>query len=333
MRSNNEENVRTSMEKSIWATQRLNEKVLNAAYEQSKVILIFSVCKSMHFQGYAEMASQVGGASKNVQWDAGDPRSRGRSKWGGAFACNWIKIHDLPFHTTSNICNPLNNGKPVKFSRDGQEATEKCARALLGMIDEGAKKNGTGSCILRRNVNVANGVIARQKWLVNGKFVDHPPTDYVGSPKHKIPPRNPRPVVRPVVPPVYAGRPSGPPPPPRQNQNPYSTNLPKQGRNISRLGKRSRSRSRSRRRGRKSRDRKSRSRSRRRRRSRSRDRSSSRGRDRKRRKRRKSREREINLYALHQNLQLHQALQNQLSQTDPNILSQLNLGMQLGIMK
>jgi len=375
------------MEKSIWATQRLNEKVLNAAYEQSKVILIFSVCKSMHFQGYAEMASPIGSA-KYIEWDSGDPRSKGgRSKWGGAFTCNWIKIHDLPFHATTKICNPMNQGKPVKFSRDGQEATESCARALMGMLDEGAMKNGNGSCILRKNVRLQNGTYSRQKWLVNGKFVDKPPSEYFNSSPKRIPRRKPVPIVRPVVPPIYAKRQSplrrrsplrSVVAPLRGSVNPYSTNLQSNtklisalpnslksldalSRNISRIGRHSRSRSSRRSRRHRSRDRsskRSRSRDRKRRRSRTRSRSRDRRerrdrsrspkgrerrrdrrsgsrtatRDRKKRKRRRSREREINLYALHQNLQLHQALQNQLSQTDPNILSQLNLGMSLGLL-
>ena len=33
MRSNNEENVRISMEKSVWATQPQNEAILNDAFE------------------------------------------------------------------------------------------------------------------------------------------------------------------------------------------------------------------------------------------------------------------------------------------------------------
>eukprot|EP00486_Rosalina_sp_Unknown_P013201 CAMPEP_0201592652 /NCGR_PEP_ID=MMETSP0190_2-20130828/190490_1 /ASSEMBLY_ACC=CAM_ASM_000263 /TAXON_ID=37353 /ORGANISM="Rosalina sp." /LENGTH=263 /DNA_ID=CAMNT_0048051521 /DNA_START=19 /DNA_END=807 /DNA_ORIENTATION=+ len=89
LRSNNEENVRTSMEKGVWATQPQNEPILNEAYEKfDKVILFFSVCRSMHFQGVSQMTSRIGHHKSKSLWE-NEPHARGKGKWGGTFNVIW----------------------------------------------------------------------------------------------------------------------------------------------------------------------------------------------------------------------------------------------------
>jgi cleavage and polyadenylation specificity factor subunit 4 len=57
--------VKLSMQKNIWATQRMNEAKLNEAYEGAPaVVLFFSANESRAFQGYARMASKTGEAEE-----------------------------------------------------------------------------------------------------------------------------------------------------------------------------------------------------------------------------------------------------------------------------
>lgn len=61
-----------------------------------------------------------GGGVPAVRW-SGDT-----SALGGAFPVQWEALVDLPFRALVGgppgaWCNPLNEGKPVKVSRDGQE--------------------------------------------------------------------------------------------------------------------------------------------------------------------------------------------------------------------
>ena len=53
IKSWNHENVSTAMRDSLWATQEKNEQILTQAFKTSRhVILLFSVNKSIAFQGY-----------------------------------------------------------------------------------------------------------------------------------------------------------------------------------------------------------------------------------------------------------------------------------------
>jgi len=121
-----------SKEKSIWSTQSHNEQKLNEAYDNSDVILIFSVNNSRHFQGYARMASRIGREFSSL-WSLD-----GGAHFGGVFKVEWITLYDLPFSETLHIRNPLNNNKPVKISRDGQELSHEIGEQLCTLFDEGA---------------------------------------------------------------------------------------------------------------------------------------------------------------------------------------------------
>ncbi|KAL2635790.1 hypothetical protein R1flu_007269 [Riccia fluitans] len=139
IKSLNHHNIVKSIENGIWATQAMNEPVLNEAYETSKrVLLIFSVNMSGHFQGYAQMASPIGRRRANV-WTEGN---EGANPWGGSFRVEWLRLHDLPFQKTVHLKNPLNFFKPVKISRDCQELTQEIGDELCGLIDDGADREG-----------------------------------------------------------------------------------------------------------------------------------------------------------------------------------------------
>ncbi|KAK3010524.1 hypothetical protein RJ639_011337 [Escallonia herrerae] len=132
IKSLNHQNIQLSTEKGIWATQVMNEPILDEAFHNSgKVILIFSVNMSGFFQGYAQMMSSVGWRRDDV-WSQG---SGGSNPWGRSFKVKWLRLHDLPFQKTLHLKNPLNHYKPVKISRDCQELSQEIGEALCELLD------------------------------------------------------------------------------------------------------------------------------------------------------------------------------------------------------
>ncbi|CAN6712811.1 unnamed protein product [Malus baccata var. baccata] len=132
IKSLNHQNIQLSIEKGIWATQVMNEPILEEAFHNSgKVILIFSVNMSGAFQGYAQMISSVGWRRDNV-WSQGSSRS---NPWGRSFKVKWLRLNDLPFQKTLHLKNPLNEYKPVKISRDCQELSPDVGEVLCELLD------------------------------------------------------------------------------------------------------------------------------------------------------------------------------------------------------
>ncbi|XP_028802433.1 uncharacterized protein LOC114757520 isoform X2 [Neltuma alba] len=132
IKSLNHQNIRLSVEKGVWATQIMNESILEEAFHNSiKVILIFSVNMSGYFQGYAQMMSSVGWKREDV-WSEGSGKG---NPWGRSFNIKWLRLNDLPFHKTLHLKNPLNDYKPVKISRDCQELTPDIGQALCELIN------------------------------------------------------------------------------------------------------------------------------------------------------------------------------------------------------
>ncbi|KAJ0049136.1 hypothetical protein Pint_15970 [Pistacia integerrima] len=132
IKSLNHHNIQLSIEKGIWATQVMNEPILEEAFHNSvKVILIFSVNMSGFFQGYAQMMSPVGWRRDSV-WSRGSGKS---NPWGRSFKVKWLQLNDLPFQKTLHLKNPLNDYKPVKISRDCQELPQDIGEALCDLLD------------------------------------------------------------------------------------------------------------------------------------------------------------------------------------------------------
>ncbi|CAG8452286.1 8082_t:CDS:10 [Cetraspora pellucida] len=130
MKSHNHENVQKSQIDGVWATQPINASVLSDAFRNSKrVVLIFSVNNSRHFQGFCLMESDVG-TIKHASWT-----DISGSSLGGNFSVRWLKIGNLSFERTHNIRNPWNDNKPVKISRDGQELPESIGDELCSLFD------------------------------------------------------------------------------------------------------------------------------------------------------------------------------------------------------
>ncbi|XP_050375859.1 zinc finger CCCH domain-containing protein 45 isoform X2 [Argentina anserina] len=142
IKSLSHENIQLSIEKGIWATQVMNEPILEDAFHNSgKVILIFSVNMSGFFQGYAQMMSSVGWRRDNV-WSQGSSRG---NPWGRSFKVKWLRLNDLPFQQTLHLKNPLNEYKPVKISRDCQELSPDVGEALCELLDRKNDLNDVNS--------------------------------------------------------------------------------------------------------------------------------------------------------------------------------------------
>ncbi|KAI3468826.1 hypothetical protein Pfo_025489 [Paulownia fortunei] len=134
IKSLNHQNIQLSIRKGIWATQVMNEPILEEAFQNSgKVILIFSVNMSGFFQGYAQMMSSVGWRRDNI-WSQGSGKN---NPWGRSFKVKWLRLNDLPFQKTLHLKNPWNDFKPVKISRDCQELPGDIGEALCELLDEG----------------------------------------------------------------------------------------------------------------------------------------------------------------------------------------------------
>lgn len=144
IKSLNHHNIQLSIDKGIWATQVMNEPILEEAFHNSdRVILIFSVNMSGFFQGYAQMMSSVGWRRDNV-WSES---SGGSNPWGRSFKVKWLRLNNLPFQKTLHLKNPLNDFKPVKISRDCQELPPDVGEALCALIDGNIDVDGK----LKRN--------------------------------------------------------------------------------------------------------------------------------------------------------------------------------------
>lgn len=59
-----------------------------------------------------------------------------------SFNVDWVRRFDLPFRETESMTNPLNENKPIKISRDGQELPLSLALRVCRMFDEGADAAG-----------------------------------------------------------------------------------------------------------------------------------------------------------------------------------------------
>lgn len=59
-----------------------------------------------------------------------------------SFNVEWVRRYDLSFKETEGLFNPLNENKPVKISRDGQELPLPLGLQLCQLFDEGADAAG-----------------------------------------------------------------------------------------------------------------------------------------------------------------------------------------------
>eukprot|EP00667_Euglena_gracilis_P003000 EG_transcript_3004 len=132
IKSYSAENVTISLRRGIWATQKQNEQVFNDAFlDTPRVILLFSINGSRHFQGYARMTSLIQPKQHNRNRDFGGDVA----KWGNTFSVSWERVGSVPFAETDHLRNPLAENLPLTRARDGQEVTERIGEELCRLID------------------------------------------------------------------------------------------------------------------------------------------------------------------------------------------------------
>ncbi|KAF2171787.1 hypothetical protein M409DRAFT_50430 [Zasmidium cellare ATCC 36951] len=137
IKSWNHENVIAAQRENLWATQEKNEDLLAEACKTSRhVILLFSVNKSMAFQGYALMTSPP---------DPKMPKPAFASKlnWGtsAAFSLRWLGTTSIHFRLIGHLKNTLNKdekgeSRAVLIGKDGQEVSADAGMGVVWALDE-----------------------------------------------------------------------------------------------------------------------------------------------------------------------------------------------------
>lgn len=134
IKSSNYENIQISMEKGVWSTPPQNEHKLSQAFQHYRnVILFFSAKESGRFAGFARLSSDLIPVHEAVNWIL-PPRLAGKKMFNGIFQVDWISRRELPFLLTSHLLNPLNDGKPVKIARDGQQIDPRIGAELVNLF-------------------------------------------------------------------------------------------------------------------------------------------------------------------------------------------------------
>ncbi|EME85111.1 uncharacterized protein MYCFIDRAFT_153180 [Pseudocercospora fijiensis CIRAD86] len=131
------ENVNAAQREGVWATQEKNEQLLTEAFKTSRhVILLFSVNKSMAFQGYALMTSLPDPDLPEPAWAA-------KLNWAtsATFTVKWLGTTSIPFRTIGHLKNTLNineDGEPlaVLVGKDGQEISADAGMGVVWVLDE-----------------------------------------------------------------------------------------------------------------------------------------------------------------------------------------------------
>ncbi|VWU48204.1 YTH domain-containing protein, putative [Hepatocystis sp. ex Piliocolobus tephrosceles] len=158
IKSSSDKNISISLNYNIWATTPKNEnKFVTAFMENDFVVLIFSVNGSSKFCGYAIMQSKPGESkNNNVYFYYEDKIFRGRN-----FDIQWIRVVDVYFQEIVHIKNSLNENKPIKVGRDGQEIEQMAGIKLCDLFEakfEKANSNITTVPPPMQNVNTLNYV-------------------------------------------------------------------------------------------------------------------------------------------------------------------------------
>lgn len=137
IKSWNHKNVAAAQRDNVWATQEKNEHLLTEAFHNSRhVILLFSVNKSMAFQGYALMTTapdpnlpKPGSASK-LHW-----------KTSPAFRLRWLGTTPVHFRMVGHLKNSMNldergESRAVLVGKDGQEISPDAGMGVVWILDE-----------------------------------------------------------------------------------------------------------------------------------------------------------------------------------------------------
>eukprot|EP01053_Blabericola_migrator_P008613 Blabericola_migrator_1__8612@NODE_450_length_8372_cov_59_228898_g352_i0_p4_GENE_NODE_450_length_8372_cov_59_228898_g352_i0NODE_450_length_8372_cov_59_228898_g352_i0_p4_ORF_typecomplete_len314_score51_96YTH/PF04146_15/2_2e36ADH_zinc_N/PF00107_26/0_16_NODE_450_length_8372_cov_59_228898_g352_i045865527 len=137
------EHVVLSKETGVWATGLKKERVLAAAFSTGNpVVLVFSVNGSGKFFGYALMVSRPGECSVRRSVFTGPD---GQPFPGNQFHVQWINTREMSFKYFEHITNELNENKPVKVGRDGQQISWSAGGKLLEVFENVVEPQQTSS--------------------------------------------------------------------------------------------------------------------------------------------------------------------------------------------
>lgn len=143
IKSWNYENVLAAQRDNLWATQQHNTELLTTAFQNSRyVILLFSVNKSMAFQGYALMTT-----APDPQLPK--PASAGKLNWktSPAFKLRWLGTTPVHFRRVGHLKNRMNldergEERAVLVGKDGQEVSEEAGMGVVWVLDEAEASEG-----------------------------------------------------------------------------------------------------------------------------------------------------------------------------------------------
>ncbi|KAK5113318.1 hypothetical protein LTR85_010935 [Meristemomyces frigidus] len=146
IKSWNHDNVLTAQRDGLWATQTKNSDLLADAFRSARhVILLFSVNKSMAFQGYALMTSPPDPTLPKPPFCA-------KLNWGTspAFTLRWLAVTPVHFRMVGhlkNTCNVDERGEPraVLVGKDGQEISSDAGMGVVWVLDEAEALERGGS--------------------------------------------------------------------------------------------------------------------------------------------------------------------------------------------
>ncbi|USW52746.1 Putative YTH domain containing protein [Septoria linicola] len=146
IKSWNMENVHEAQRTNIWATQEKNEEMLTHAVKTVRhVILLFSVNKSMAFQGYALMTSAPDSKIQKPSFTS--KLNRATSP---AFTLRWLAKTPIHFKLVGHIKNTLNydeeKGEPhaVLVGKDGQEIDADAGMGVVWVLDDAEMESRSG---------------------------------------------------------------------------------------------------------------------------------------------------------------------------------------------
>ncbi|KEQ75403.1 hypothetical protein M436DRAFT_79815 [Aureobasidium namibiae CBS 147.97] len=129
------QNVTEAQRDGVWATQEKNTRLFTDAFHTCRsVVLLFSVNKSMAFQGAAVMTSPPSpsvpqpGFCKKLKWPCSPP-----------FRIRWICTTSVHFKFVGHLRNTMNlgeDGQPhaVLVGKDGQEVDKSAGEGVVKIL-------------------------------------------------------------------------------------------------------------------------------------------------------------------------------------------------------
>lgn len=130
IKSYSEDDIHRSIKYSIWCSTEHGNKRLDNAFRQQEdkgpIYLFFSVNRSGHFCGVAQMVSHVDYNASSGVWS--------QDKWKGQFKVKWIYVKDVPNDELRHITLENNENKPVTNSRDTQEVPYEKGKMVILII-------------------------------------------------------------------------------------------------------------------------------------------------------------------------------------------------------